>query len=59
MKNQDEKQDQKCYTIYDSLQVGYTLEPIKCVHCNNVGEVVYNQGIGDGLCQICGQWQLD
>lgn len=47
------------YTVEDVKTAGFTLEPLKCVHCNHVGEVVYNQGIGDGCCQMCGEWQSE
>ncbi|MFW6016180.1 MAG: hypothetical protein ACOCRK_07050 [bacterium] len=49
----------KTYTVNDIKKAECTLEPIKCKHCNHVGEVVYNQTIGDGYCQICGKWQND
>ena len=45
------------YTTADIKQAGYTLAPLVCVHCGWLGEVVYNQYIGDGLCEICGKWQ--
>lgn len=45
------------YTVHDVLQAGYNLEPLQCVHCNSL-EVEFDQYIGDGYCQDCGQWQL-
>jgi len=47
------------FTIHDILDRGYNLEPLKCIHCGHVGEVVFLQYIGDGACQMCGRWQLE
>lgn len=47
------------YTIYDIQKAEYSLEPVICIHCNHIGEVIYNQYIGDGYCQWCGKWQLE
>lgn len=44
----------KTYTVHDVLKAGYTLQPLRCVHCGKVGEVVFHQYIGDGCCQECG-----
>ena len=46
------------YTVYDVIRAEYTLEPLKCLHCDHVGEVIYDQYQGDGYCQWCGKWQL-
>lgn len=48
----------KSYTIYDVRRAEITLEPMRCIHCGKVGEVVYHQYIGDASCAICGKWQL-
>ena len=48
----------EAYTVNDIIQVGCMLEPIQCIHCHHVGEVAYNQYIGDGDCGMCGKWQL-
>jgi hypothetical protein len=50
---------QKVYTIYDVLRFGYTVEPLVCIHCQEVGEVTVNHQMGDGHCGLCGKWQLD
>lgn len=44
------------YTTEDVKKAGFTLEPLQCVHCGS-REVVFNQYIGDGICQDCGEWQ--
>ena len=49
---------EKEYDIQDVINAGYTLEPIKCRFCGQLGEVTFNQQIGDGLCGYCGKWQL-
>ena len=49
---------EKC-SVQDIIEAQSMLEPIQCVHCNYVGEVVYHQYIGDGCCQICGKWQIE
>jgi ribosomal protein S27E len=46
----------KTYSVKQVKQAGCTLEPIKCRYCGSL-EVVYNQYIGDGSCQECGEWQ--
>ena len=51
--------EKKTYTVQDVIMAECTLEPLQCVKCGAVGEVVYNQYIGDGSCQVCGEWQLD
>lgn len=58
----DESKDEsyiKTYTVHDVLKAGYTLQPLRCVHCDKIGEVVFHQYMGDGCCQECGQWQLE
>ena len=47
------------YDVQDVIDAGCTLEPIKCRLCGHVGEVVFNQYIGDGYCQVCGEWQQE
>jgi hypothetical protein len=49
----------KFYTVKDVQEAGCTLEPLKCVHCGTLGCVEYNQYIGDGYCEECGEWQTD
>lgn len=49
----------KTYTVHDVLKAGYILQPLRCVHCNKIGKVVFHQYIEDGYCQECGQWQLE
>jgi ribosomal protein S27AE len=49
---------QKSFTIYDVRRAGITLEPMRCIRCGKVGEVVYHQYIGDASCGYCGKWQL-
>jgi hypothetical protein len=50
---------EEVYTVQDILDRGYNLTPLKCVHCGHVGEVVFLQYIGDGLCEMCGKYQID
>ena len=49
----------KSYTIHDVLNAGYTLEPMVCLKCGQVGYVIFVQYIGDAYCEYCGKWQLD
>jgi transcription elongation factor Elf1 len=49
----------KVYTVHDVIKAGYTLEPLKCIHCGHIGEVTFNQYIGDASCGMCGKWQLE
>ena len=45
-------------TVHDVIRAECMLEPIQCLHCESL-EVVFNQRIGDGHCQECGEWQLE
>lgn len=47
------------YTVRDVIAAECSLDPLTCVHCGTVGEVVFNQGVADGRCQVCGKWQLE
>jgi len=47
------------YTIEDIINAGCNLEPVKCIHCGHIGEVVFLQYVGDAICEICGKWQLE
>ena len=47
------------YTIYDIKNAGYNLEPLICLACGDKDNVIYNNGIGDAVCECCGAWQLD
>jgi len=49
----------KHYTVKDVKRAGHTLEPLKCRHCGKVGEVTYNQAVGDGVCGYCGKWDSE
>ena len=51
--------EKEYYDIQDIINAGFTLFPIKCRNCSYIGEVTFNQHIGDGLCEKCGEWQLD
>lgn len=46
------------YDVQDVINAECTLEPIVCRFCGSE-EVTFNQGIGDGYCATCGQWQGD
>jgi hypothetical protein len=50
--------DTEVYDIYDYLEAGFELQPLECIHCGHVGEVVINSRVADGYCQMCGEWQL-
>lgn len=50
--------EQTTYTVQDILQAHCNLEPLRCVHCNHVGEVVFSSLVNDGRCQVCGVWQI-
>lgn len=47
----------KYYDVSDVKRAGFTLEPLRCRKCGKIGEVVFNQKIGDASCQLCGAWQ--
>jgi hypothetical protein len=47
------------YTVHDVIRAGCNLEPLECLHCGHVGEVTFNQFVGDAYCGWCGQWQLN
>lgn len=49
----------KYYDVHDIKRAECSLEPTYCIHCGKTGEMVYDQGVGDGYCQICGRWQLE
>lgn len=49
----------KTYDVQDVINAGCTLEPLKCRACGKVGEVTFNQAVGDASCAYCGEWQLD
>ena len=59
MIEQNKTKEKKVYTIYDTIHAQITLEPMKCLHCGHIGEVVFNKKVADGYCQICGKWQLE
>lgn len=46
------------YDVQDVIDAGYTLKPLKCRKCGSL-DVVFNQGIGDAYCEMCGTWQLE
>lgn len=48
----------KSYIVQDVQRAGFTLEPMRCVHCGKVGETQYHQYISDAYCSLCGKWQL-
>ena len=51
--------DKEYYDVQDVINAGFNLEPLKCRHCGHIGETTFHQYIGDALCEMCGQWQLD
>jgi len=44
------------YSVAEVRAAGYTLEPMKCIHCGST-EVTFNQYINDAYCADCGTWQ--
>lgn len=48
----------RSYTVHEVIAAGCTLEPMKCIHCGDVGEVTFDQRAGDAHCAKCGRWQL-
>jgi len=46
------------YTINDVLQAGCNLEPLHCLNCGSL-EVIFDQGVGDAICQDCCAWQSE
>lgn len=56
--SQHDRHDQ--YTAHDVLAAGSTLEPLKCLHCEDeTGLVTFIQSIGDAHCGNCGRWQIE
>lgn len=51
--------EKEVFTVHDIIEAGFNLEPLKCLHCNHVGEVIWDQYVVDGYCQSCGRWQLE
>jgi hypothetical protein len=51
--------EEKTYTVYDVIRAEYTLEPLKCIHCDSTEAIEYAQYIGDAYCAVCGKWQLE
>jgi len=47
------------YDVQDVVNAEINLEPMKCSHCNEIGETTYYDSIGDAYCASCGHWQLD
>ncbi len=47
------------FTIYDVILAEFTLEPMKCLNCGQIGYVVFLQYVGDASCEYCGAWQLE
>ncbi|MFZ3583727.1 hypothetical protein ACOI1H_16350 [Loktanella sp. DJP18] len=51
------------FTVKDVIAASVTLEPIICANIAcpdpSSGNVVFNQGVGDACCEVCGEWQLD
>ena len=58
-KVKDVKMAIKTFDVNDVINAEFNLEPLKCLKCNKIGEVTYNQYIGDGQCGYCGEWQLN
>jgi len=52
------RKENNYHTIFDVIEAQCTLEPIVCANCGST-EVTFNQGIGDGQCSDCGEWQLE
>ncbi len=50
--------ERKYYTPEEAALAGYTLEPIKCKHCDCIGETTYDSVINDYYCAMCGNWQF-
>ncbi len=49
----------KNYSVVDVINAGCNLEPIRCVKCEYIGEVTFNQYTKDAYCAICGTWQIE
>lgn len=47
------------YNAFDVLEAEHTLSPLRCLHCDCVGTVTWNQACADGKCDTCGLWQLE
>lgn len=50
--------EETVYDVQDVIDVGYTLEPLRCRFCGS-HEVTFYQYIGDAFCETCGSWQLE
>ena len=51
--------EKQAYDIQDVINAEFNLEPMRCRHCNEVGETTYHDYAGDAYCELCGRWQLD
>ena len=51
--------ESRSYTVHEVIAAECTLEPLRCIHCGNVGEVTFLQSPGDAHCAVCGKWQLE
>ena len=50
--------DEKSFDVQDVIDAEITLEPIKCRHCDTIGETTYYNSMKDAYCAVCGRWQL-
>ena len=44
-------------TIKDYFAAECALDDMTCLNCGESGEVILNQKLADGYCQVCGTWQ--
>ena len=51
--------DKKTFDVHDVIKAEITLEPMRCLYCDTVGEVTYYDYMGDAYCAVCGKWQLN
>ena len=51
--------DKMFYDVQGVINAECNLQPMRCRHCGEVGEVTYFDTIGDAHCELCGYWQLD
>ncbi len=48
------------FTVEDIMKVGFNLEPLKCLHCGEIGHlcILKTPQILNWSCESCGEWQL-
>ncbi len=51
--------EKKSYDLDDAIAAQYTLEPMKCRKCKEIGYTTYHKYVDDAKCAKCGAWQSE